>query len=224
MLLGHYAVAFAAKRYAPRTSLGTLILAAQLLDLIWPLFLLVGWERVRIVPGHMPASSLDFEHFPISHSLLATLLWAGLFAGAYLVFRRYKQGAAVIAIAIVSHWVLDLAVHRQDLPLWPGAGSPKLGLGLWSSVSATLLVEAVLLAIGLTIYTRTTQPRERNGTRGLQAMVALLVLMLLAAIFGPPVESERMLAFASLALWLFVPWGYWLDERRETSRLHGRFG
>jgi membrane-bound metal-dependent hydrolase YbcI (DUF457 family) len=223
MLLGHYAVALAAKRYAPRTSLGTLILAAQLLDLLWPIFVLVGWERVRIVPGLMPASPFDFEHYPVSHSLLAALLWAGLFAGGYLVFRRYARGAAVIAIAIVSHWVLDAIVHRKDLPLWPG-GSTRIGFGLWNSVAGTLIVELVLLGIGVAIYTRTTQPRERTGTRGLQAMIAALVLLLLAALFGPPPQSERTLAIASLALWIFVPWGHWLDGRRETSRLHGRLG
>jgi membrane-bound metal-dependent hydrolase YbcI (DUF457 family) len=222
MLLGHYAVALAAKRYAPRTSLGTLILAAQLLDLIWPLFVLAGWERVHIVPGLMAASPFDFEHYPISHSLLAAVAWAGLVAGTYLVFRRYPRGAAAIAAAVVSHWVLDVLMHRRDLPLWPGTSS-KIGFGLWNSIAATLLVECALLAVGVAMYVRTTQPRERTGTRGLQAMIAVLVLLLIAAVFGPPPTSERGLAFASLALWLFVPWGYWVDAHRETSRLHGRY-
>jgi membrane-bound metal-dependent hydrolase YbcI (DUF457 family) len=222
MLLGHYGVALAAKRYAPRTSLGTLILAAQLLDLLWPLFLLAGWERAHIVPGLMAASSLDFEHYPISHSLLAALLWAALVGGAYLVFRRYPRGAAVIALAVVSHWLLDVLMHRADLPLWPGS-SVKVGFGLWNSIAATLLVEVVLLGVGLAMYSRVTQPRERTGTRALVAMVAVLVLLLFAAVFAPPPHSESTLAIASLALWLFVPWGYWVDRHRETSRLHGRF-
>lgn len=222
MLLGHYGVALAAKRYAPRTSLGTLILAAQLLDLLWPLFLLVGWERVHIVPGLMKASPFDFEHYPISHSLLAALAWAALIGGGYLVFRRYPRGAAVIAIAVVSHWLLDAPMHRPDLPLFPGA-STKIGFGLWNSIVATLLIEVILLGIGIAVYARTTQPRDRGGTRALQAMIAVLVLMLGLSVFGPPPHSERMLAIASLALWLFVPWGYWIDERRETRRLHGGF-
>ena len=220
MLLGHYAVAFAAKRYAPRTSLGTLILAAQLLDLVWPLLLLAGWERVSVVPGLMAASALDFVHYPYSHSLVAAVLWAALFGGAYLVFRRYPRGAAVIAIAIVSHWVLDAVMHRPDLPLSPGS-SLKVGFGVWNSVVATLFIEAIVLAIGLAMYTRTTQPRERSGTRALQAMIGVLVLMLIVSVFAPPALSERALAFASLALWLFVPWGHWIEARRETSRLHG---
>ena len=220
MLLGHYAVAFAAKRYAPRTSLGTLILAAQLLDLIWPLFVLAGWERVRIVPGLMAASSYDFEHYPISHSLLSALAWGALVGGAYLVFRRYPRGAAAIAVAIVSHWVLDVPMHRADLPLWPG-GEIKIGFGLWNSVAATLFVELVLLGVGLVIYTRVTQPREHTGTRALVAMAAVLVLLLFFGVFGSPPEDEQTLALSCLTLWLFVAWGHWVDRHRGPSRLHG---
>jgi membrane-bound metal-dependent hydrolase YbcI (DUF457 family) len=222
MILGHYAVALAAKRYAPRTSLGTLILAAQLLDLIWPLFLLAGWERVHIVPGLMRASPFDFEHYPISHSLLAALAWGALLGGGYHVFRRYPRGAAAIGIAVVSHWLLDVPMHRADLPLWPG-GATKIGFGLWNSVAATIFVELCLLAGGVAIYTRVTQPRERAGTRGLAAMIVVLVLMFFFGLFGPAPGSERTLALVSLTLWVFVPWGYWVDRHREPSRLHGGF-
>ena len=221
MLLGHYAVALAAKRYAPRTSLGTLILAAQLLDLIWPLFLLLGWERVRIEPGLMAASSFDFEHYPISHSLLMSLVWGLVLGGGYLVFRRYPRGAAVIGAAVVSHWLLDVPMHRPDLALSPGS-TVKLGLGLWNSAAATVFVEVCLLAGGVALYTRVTQPRERAGTRALVAMIAVLVVLFLVALFGPPPATDKGLALASLALWIFVPWGYWIDRHREPSRLHGR--
>ena len=222
MLLGHYAVAFAAKRYAPRTSLGTLILAAQLLDLIWPLFLLVGWERVRIVPGLMKASVLDFEHYPLSHSLLMALVWAGLLGGGYHVFRRYPRGAIAIAAAVVSHWFLDLLVHRGDLPLWPGSSS-KLGFGFWNSLGATIFVELALLAAGVVIYAGVTRPRDNLGTRALAALVGVLLLIFFAGFFAPPPTSERAVAVVTLGLWIFVPWGYWLDRRREASRLHGTF-
>src|SRR4051812_9063386 len=98
MLLGHYAVALAAKSYAPRTSLGTLVLAAQLLDLMWPVFILLGWEHVEIVPGLMAASPFDFVQYPISHSLLTTVLWSVVLGGGYYVFRRYARGAAIIMV------------------------------------------------------------------------------------------------------------------------------
>jgi membrane-bound metal-dependent hydrolase YbcI (DUF457 family) len=220
MLLGHYGVALAAKRYAPRTSLGTLILAAQFLDLIWPLFLVIGWERVHVVPGLMKASPLDFEHYPISHSLLMALVWGALLGGGYHVFRRYPRGAAAIAVAVVSHWILDLPMHRPDLPLWPGS-STKLGLGLWNSIGATIFIELALLAAGVVIYVGVTRPRDNMGTRALAALVVVLVLIFFMALFAPPPTSERTVAIVSLALWLFVPWGYWIDRNREPSRLHG---
>ncbi len=69
MFLGHYAAAMGAKRVAPKVSLGTLVLAAQFADLLWPIFLLLGIERVKISPGLMARSSLDFVHYPITHSL-----------------------------------------------------------------------------------------------------------------------------------------------------------
>jgi membrane-bound metal-dependent hydrolase YbcI (DUF457 family) len=220
MLLGHYAVALAAKHYAPRTSLGTLILAALLLDLIWPLLLLVGWERVHIVPGLTKVSRLDFEHYPISHSLLMAIVWAGLLGGGYHIFRRYPRGAAAIAAAVVSHWFLDLLAHRADLPLWPGS-STKLGLGLWNSIGGTVFIELALLAAGVIMYAGITRPRDNMGTRGLAALVAVLLLIFISSFFAPPPTSERGVAIVTLGLWLFVPWGYWLDRHREPSRLHG---
>jgi membrane-bound metal-dependent hydrolase YbcI (DUF457 family) len=220
MLLGHYGVALAAKRYAPRTSLGTLILAAQLLDLIWPVLLMAGWERVHIVPGLMKASPFDFAHYPISHSLLMALVWGGLLGGGYHVFRRYPRGAAAITAAVVSHWILDLPMHRPDLPLWPGS-STKLGLGLWNSIGATIVVELALLAVGVVIYVGVTRPRDIMGTRALAALVAVLLLIFFGSLFAPPPTSERTVAMMALALWIFVPWGYWVDRNRQPSRLHG---
>jgi hypothetical protein len=73
VFLGHYAVALGAKRIAPRVSLGTLILAAQLADLLWPAFLLMGLEHVSIEPGITAASPLNFTDYPITHSLVGAL-------------------------------------------------------------------------------------------------------------------------------------------------------
>ncbi len=221
MLLGHFAVAFAAKRYAPRTSLGTLILAAQFLDLLWPLFLLVGWERVQIVPGLMKASPFDFEHYPVSHSLLMAVVWGTVLGAGYHIFRRYPRGATAIAAAVVSHWLLDVLVHRADLPLWPGASSPKIGFGLWNSIGGTVFVELSLLIAGVILYTGVTRPRDRAGTHALGVMVVALVVILIGSFVGPVPTSERGVALVTLGLWLFVPLGYWIDNHREPSRLHG---
>src|SRR5712671_4244163 len=132
MFIGHYAVGFAAKRAAPNASLGPLMAAPVLLDLLWPIFLLLGWEHVRIDPGNTAFTPLAFDSYPISHSLLMAVVWAVVFV---LLTRRVstRQASLWIALAVVSHWVLDWITHGPDLPLLPRLG-PKVGLGLWNSV------------------------------------------------------------------------------------------
>jgi uncharacterized membrane protein len=220
MILGHYGVALAAKRVAPRTSLGTLILAAQWLDELWPILLLLGVERVRVVPGLMAANSLDFVSYPISHSLLAVLGWGILFSLIYYARRRYRSGAWVVGAAVVSHWVLDAVMHRPDLPLWPGSVT-KVGAGLWNSVAATIVVEFGLLALGLVVYLRTTRARDRVGSWGLAAMIFILVLMFLGSFAGPPPANTNTFALGALGLWLLIPWGWWVDRHRELAESHG---
>jgi hypothetical protein len=218
MFLGHYAAGLAAKRLAPRTSLGATLFAAQLLDQIWPVLLLAGVERVRIVPGLMAASPFDFEHYPISHSLAMALVWGAVLGGLYFVLRRDARGAWVVGALVVSHWFLDLPMHRPDLPLWPGS-DVKLGLGLWNSVPLTLLVELGLFAAGVAVYLRTTRARDRVGSWGLYALLALLLLIFLGSATGTPPPSVRVLALTSVNLWLFALWGFWVDRHREPLPL-----
>jgi membrane-bound metal-dependent hydrolase YbcI (DUF457 family) len=213
MFLGHYGIAFAARRAAPRTSLGTTTFAAQFLDELWPLLLLLGLERVRIVPGLMAASALDFVSYPISHSLLTAAGWALLAGAAYLAVRRDARGAWIVGGAVVSHWLLDAPMHRPDLPLWPGSAT-LVGGGLWNSVPATVVIELGLLGLGLALYVRGTRALDRVGRWGLWSMVALLVAFFAGAVLGPPPPNERALAYSALGLWLFVPWGWWVDRHR----------
>jgi hypothetical protein len=215
VILGHYAVALAAKKAAPDTSLGTLVLAGQWLDEIWPVFLLLGWERVRIAPGHTAANPLDFVHYPLSHSLLAVLGWGMLLGRAYYAARRYRTGARIVALAVVSHWLLDVPMHQPDLPLWPGS-SPVVGGGLWNSIAATVVVELGLFAAGMAIYLRTTRAVDRIGSWGLGAMAALLALIFASGFFSPPPADERSLAISALGLWIFVGLGYWIDRHRAV--------
>ncbi len=97
MFLGHYGLAFAAKRAAPRMSLGALAFAAQFLDEVWPILLLLGVEQVRIVPGLMATSPLDFVSYPYSHSLAMAVMWGALIGGVYYLLRRYGRGAIASA-------------------------------------------------------------------------------------------------------------------------------
>lgn len=217
MFLGHFGVGLAAKKLTPYTSLGTLLLAAQLLDLIWPVLVLRGVESVRVVAGITAVTPLDFVSYPWSHSLAMALVWALGFAGLYAFIRRYPRGAVVVGALVVSHWVLDLVSHRPDLPLLPGVG-PRLGLGLWHSVPATLAVELLLLGLGLYLYSANTEPVDRIGTWALVTFALALVGLYLASVFGPAPPDGVVVAYSALAMWLLVFWGYFIDRHRVAVR------
>src|SRR2546429_6459934 len=148
MFIGHYAVGLASKAFAPRTSLGALIAAPILLDLLWPIFLLLGWEHVSVETNSNPFLRLAFDSYPLSHGLVAVFGWATLLAALYYGFTRYSLGASVMWIGVVSHWVLDYVVHRPDLPLSAG-GMRMVGMGLWTHRWWAIAVEAGTLAPGL---------------------------------------------------------------------------
>jgi membrane-bound metal-dependent hydrolase YbcI (DUF457 family) len=216
MFLGHYGVGFAAKRFAPSASLGTLLFAAQFVDLVWPILVLAGVEVVRIDPGNTVVTPLDFVSYPFTHSLAAGLGWGLLLGLVYLVIRRSARGALVVGLAVVSHWVLDWISHRPDLALYPGG--PKVGLGLWQSLTGTLVVELTLFAIGLGLYLATTRPLDRTGRWGLAALVALLLASYGGALFGPPPPSDRAIAWVGLGGWLLPLAGVWVDRHRALRR------
>ena len=215
MFIGHDAAAFAGKRYAPRTSLGTLILAASLLDLIWPVLVIMGIERFEIRPGITAFSPFDFTDYPWSHSLVMSLLWSVLFAAVYYAVTRYERGAVVGGVLVFSHWVLDFVSHRPDLPLWPGG--PKAGLGLWSSVPATIIVESLIYIAGVWVYLRTTRPRDRMGSVVAWSLIIFLAVMYVVSFKPPAPETPiKTIAWAAQAVWLLVAWGYWADRHREA--------
>jgi membrane-bound metal-dependent hydrolase YbcI (DUF457 family) len=214
VFIGHFGVGLGAKALAPRASLGSLFLAAQLIDLAWPTLLLVGLERVRIAPGSTAVTPLDFEHYPITHSLLGAALWAFGLAVAYLFATRYRRGAVIVFLLVVSHWGLDLVVHRPDLALYPGG--PKLGLGLWNSVPWTLAAEVGILGLGSWIYLRTTKPAGRTGSWALWLLLAFLLVIQAANVFGPAPPSVAAIAWVGQAQWLLVLWGWWIDRHREA--------
>ncbi|HVE69754.1 MAG TPA: metal-dependent hydrolase [Thermoanaerobaculia bacterium] len=210
MFLGHHAVAFAAKPLAPRVSLGTLIAAALLVDLLWPILLILGLEHVRIAPGITAVTPLDFYHYPITHSLLAVLGWSVAMA---LLVRKHP---IVVGATVLSHWVLDFITHRPDLPLWPGGG-PKVGLGLWNSVAGTVIVEVAMFVAALFFYLRATRARGRVGSIALWSLVVFVSIIYVANFFSPPPPNVESIGWLGLAQWLFVPWGYWIDRHREAA-------
>jgi hypothetical protein len=219
MFLGHYAVAFAAKRVAPGTSLGTLFIATQFVDLLWPLFLLLGLEHVRINPGDTVVTPLEFYDYPLTHSLAGALAWSVLLGGIYYGFRRNLKVSLIVGGLVASHWLLDLVVHRPDLPIGPGGGR-ALGLGLWNSLPGTLLVEFGLFAAGIAVYLSSTRAQGRAGVIGFWLLAALLPAIYVMNLLAPP-PGEAAIGIAGNALWLFVIWAYWLDRHRpETVAPH----
>ena len=217
MFIGHFAAAFGAKRWMPFLSLGTLFLAAQLADLLWPNFVLLGLERVEVQPGATVVTPLDFISYPYSHSLVALGLWAGVWATLYLLLRRGRWTAAVVIVGVVlSHWLLDVASHRPDMPVTL-FGEMRLGFGMWNSLAATIVIEGSLFALGVLIYVRATRARDRVGSLALWSLVGFLVLVWLANIFGPPPPSSTAVAWSAQAVWLLVAWGYWVDRHRQPT-------
>lgn len=215
MFLGHLGIAFAAKRAAPQASLGTTILASQILDLAWPTLVLLGVESVRIVPGITAVTPLDFERYPYTHSLVAACLWSTGFALLYAaVKRRLGLDALVLGGTVLSHWLLDWISHRPDLPLTIG-GDARVGLGLWNSIPLTLAVELAIFGAGVAIYVRSTRPKDRIGRGSFAGLVLFLLLIYFRTVFGAPPPSVAAIAWTGHAIWILVIWGYWIDRHRE---------
>lgn len=214
MFLGHFGLALAAKPLAPRAPLAALFVAAQFIDLLWPLLVFAGLEQLRIVPGITAVNPLEFSHYPWSHSLLMTLAWGALAGGAWWAWRREAREAWVLGLLVPAHWLLDLLVHRPDLPLapWPG---PVFGLGGWNSVGLSLALELGLLAIGLVAYLRRQGPRlDRRGKAWLGLLVALLVGIYAGSVCGPPPPGPEAVAASALGMWLFVALAWAVERRR----------
>ena len=194
MLAGHYSAAFVAKVAAPRAPFWTLVLAAQLVDVLWAVFVLAGIENMRLDPS-LPSNPLDLYHMPYTHSLLGALGWGAL---AFAVARRALGGAGVaaaIAATVVSHWLLDLVVHRPDLPLWPG--SAKLGFGVWNYPMPALALELALLLGSAWLLSRRVAWR-----RPLWRFAGALAVIQLVATFLPPPLGPAGVALIALALFL----------------------
>jgi hypothetical protein len=213
MFLGHYAVALAAKRAAPATSLGTLFLASVFIDLLWPALLLTGIERARVDAHITGLSPLVFEHYPVSHSLLMVIVWGLMLGGIHFAVASERRGAVVIAVLVVSHWGLDALAHRPDLLLVPG-GEARIGLGLWNVPWGSVLFELSLFACGLLLYLRSTEGQRRWP---LWALCTLLLLIYVGDLFGPPPPSITAVAWVGLAQWLLVVAGWWVDRPLATD-------
>ena len=216
MLVGHIAVGLLAKRRLPSLTLGTVVLAALLADLLWCVFTIAGVERVEIVAGRGAANYWRPVQIAYSHSLATMLVWAALFTGVWVFVRKPPAGAAIVFAAVLSHWVLDFVSHRPDMPLAPGLRL-YYGLGLWTSVPATLVVEGGLWVAALVLYARATRRARRAGTAAFWVVAAVVTLAWYNNIAGPPPPDPRTAPVASLVFFsLIVAWAYWMNRAREA--------
>ena len=214
MFIGHFAVGLGAKRFAPQSSLAVLLAAPLFSDMLWPIFLLMGWEHVRIAPGDTKFTPLDLYDYPWSHSLLMTAVWATVFAVGYWSFTRYRVGAVVVWIGVFSHWILDWISHRPDMPLYPGG--PSVGLGLWNSIPGTMVVEIAMYALGIGLYVSVTRARDRVGRYAFYAYVCLLLVLYIGDRFSPPPDNVPEIIWSGIiAEIILIPWAWWFDHHRE---------
>jgi hypothetical protein len=228
MFIGHFALGYAAKRWAPSLSLAALFAAALFADLLWPVLVALGIEQVRIAPGITASTPLEFISYPYSHSLLTLTLFGAAFGWAVRV--RAPRDAAptapvapvapvapgiIVFLLVISHWVLDVITHIPDLPLYPGG--PKFGLGLWNFVTATLVTETVMFAAGVWIYARATTPRDRIGTWAFAGVTAFLFVGFLVNANGTPPPSVTALWVMAISLGALTLWLTWFADRHRRS-------
>lgn len=214
MFVGHLAVALTGTKLSRPTPLVWFVLAANLVDLIWPIFLLLGLERVRIDPGNTAFTPLAFESYPWTHSLLMGVVW-GIALAALARWRGVSSaGAWIVGALVVSHWVLDFVTHRPDLPLFPWPNG-VYGLGLWNSIPATLIVEGLLWIAAIAIYLGVRRPRGIQGQIAFWSFVLISTLLWASGPVSPPPPDEHALARFALIGWIIVPWAWWIDRTSD---------
>lgn len=216
MFIGHYGVGLAAKKIDTKPSLGTLFMASQFIDLLWPIFLLAGLEHVIIEPGNTAFTPLNFVDYPISHGFFSVLIWAILFSLVYYIIKRNVKSSLVLGALVMSHWILDLITHRPDLPLFPWS-DVKVGLGLWNSVVLTIIIEGFIFIGGAYLYMKATRAENKKGSIGLWSLLIFLGVVYVSNVFGPPPPAEGPIAVVGLSQWLLIAWAYWIDRNRSVN-------
>ena len=211
MFIGHFAPAFVAAALTPeKPRLGLMFIAAQLVDWAFFAFVLIGVEDLRIVPGITAMNPMDLYHYPYTHSLLGSAGFALGFAILVWFATRDRRASAMAGLVVLSHWLLDLLVHRPDLTF--DGNEPKYGLGLWNYPAIEMPLELLLTFGGLAFFL--------SRTRGpaLPGIVLGLLLLALQAVnwFGPEPEAVTpalsYTGFLAFALPTIAAW--WLGRTR----------
>jgi membrane-bound metal-dependent hydrolase YbcI (DUF457 family) len=215
VFVGHYGPSLAIKAARNSIPLWVLFVAVQLLDVCWSAFVLLGVEKVRIVPGITATNPLDLYYMPYTHSLMGALFWSVAAAVGYHLFRKGGDWspAVLVGTAVFSHWVLDFLVHRPDLPLYDN--SLKVGLGLWNYPAPAFVLEMVVLFGGMYLYLKKTKPIARFGAYGMVIFGFVMLAIQAYIFFGPPPASDKSAAATALVTYAaFAATAYWLERKR----------
>ena len=216
MFVGHYGPAFAAKELEPSVPLWVLFLSVQFLDVLWAPFVLLGVEKVRIVPHFTASNALDLYYMPFTHGLLTALGWSVLAGCCYHVVARppSQRAAVLVGFAVFSHWILDFIVHVPDLPLY--GDSAKVGLGLWNARALTFGLESAVLFGGIWRYVRL---RPERNAQMLAFGGFLLAIQAYNAFLAPPPSSDDVFAVTALVAYAFFAVAiWWFEDRRGATR------
>lgn len=214
MFIGHFALGFAGKKINKGPSLGIMLMAVQWLDLVWPVLVLLGMEKVNIEPGNTEMTPLNFVYYPWSHSMLMAVGWGVLFAVIYYAVTKNRNASLLLLLLVFSHWILDWISHRPDMPLTPFTDI-KVGLGLWNNKWATIVIETLMFVVGIFLYMKATKANNRTGIWALWGLVFFLLVLYFMSAFGPVPEKVSQIAWTDMAQWLIMIWGFWIDKNRK---------
>ena len=214
MFIGHFGVGLGAKKIDKKPSLGTMLLAAQFLDLLWPIMILLGIETVKIEPGNTAMTPLNFISYPITHSLLGAFVWSMLFGIVYFLIKKSYKSSILLATLVMSHWILDLISHKPDLQLIPWS-EVRVGLGLWNYFTASIVAEVLIYCVGAYFYVNSTKAKNRKGEIGMWGLLVFLAIVYLMNLFGSAPPSVNAIAIVGLFQWLIIAWAYWVDANRN---------
>ncbi len=213
MFIGHYALGLGSKKFQDAPSLAMMFIAVQMLDLLWPVFTLVGLESFVIEPGNTKLTPLNFTSYPYSHSMLMAAIWGIVLAGIYVSATGNKRGALILGALVFSHWILDFVTHRPDLQLTPFSDT-RVGLGLWNYPTAEVVLEFGMFFAGAIIYYRSANVQRKVSY---WLLIGVFTLFHVMNLLGPPPPSTIAVSWSANLLWLFVLWAWWIEKPKPNS-------
>jgi len=213
MFLGHYALGFASKKIDKSPSLAMMFVAVQLLDFLWPIFVLLGLETFEIEAGNTVLTPLNFTFYPYSHSLLMCIVWGALLGFIYYITTKNRKGAVILLALVCSHWILDVISHRPDLPLSPFSDQ-KVGLGLWNYPILESTFEIGLFITGTLLYFFHKKPKRKIA---FWSLIGFFLVIHVMNILGPPPPSIQAVAWSANLMWLFVIWAWWIEKEPKPK-------